>query len=104
MNTLRLFSKFAAILVVVLVTVSSLFLFDKFLDRKLKGPDRLIWRWRVGIAQCIMAGTFFWAKGYYLAYKGFLNNIISIGIVILALGGIGEIIIALLCSASENKK
>jgi hypothetical protein len=96
-------SNLVSILAVILIVVAGMFFLDKYLNKKLKGPGSIIWRFRIGIVQLIIAVTaFIWAKER-LPFRVFSNKLIIIGIIILAIVGIGDIVIALLNSASGKR-
>jgi hypothetical protein len=95
------FTQYLSKLLIVLTATIGLFFLDKLLDQKTKGADGTKWRIIFGVIQFSFALlAFILVKGYTF-YKG--RNLILIGVVILATGGIGEIILGILNAQAEKK-
>jgi dipeptide/tripeptide permease len=81
-------------LIIILFVLAGLFLIEKFIAGKEKVTNGAKWRFIFGIIQLILSLLIFcWSKRYSLNIG---NLLVMIGIVVLALGGIGEIIIGIL--------
>ena len=100
-------------LIFVIIIVAGLFFVEKFIEKNYSGQDSIIWRWVVGAAFFIFAvGAFIWIKSrahssdiaaYVFKKAGtskLLNEstytLLMIGVAILAIVGIGEIVIGIL--------
>jgi multisubunit Na+/H+ antiporter MnhF subunit len=91
-------------LVIILFALTGLFLVEKFIAGKEKETNGAKWRFISGIIQLILSLLIFrWSKKYSLNIGHLL---VMIGMVVLALGGIGEIFIGILniAAARMDKK
>ena len=94
-------TKFFANLLIILALLAGLFFLDKFINKKTREPNSSKWRLSVGIIQLSLALlAFIWLMGYAVS-KSYI--LLIVGILIIGIGGIGEIVIGVLNSVAEKK-